>query len=361
MVQKRKFIGLQLLRAFAAVLVVFQHSLDLLNRHGKNGPHEGIGFGHAGVDIFFVISGFIMVYITASRSLHTQVSPLRRSLNFFRDRLVRVVPTYWFWTTVFAILLAFFPSFAQTGVFSWSHLIKSYLFIPSYHPNPEYAGTIWPVLVPGWTLNYEMFFYAIFGMCLLMSTRFLSFVSFCICVLLLVCGGYWFEPSSPELKTYTNPLLIEFLAGAFIANAVLRFGLPGVAWGVVCLVCGVALLLLSDPSLANDTHRLLKYGIPGVLLVVGALGIEPLFRKGRLALFLGDASYSVYLTHPFTLAAAGLGWTWVGAELSLWQEVCLTAFFIFLCVLVGAIAYLLVERPALRLFRRRRAQAVATA
>jgi exopolysaccharide production protein ExoZ len=135
------FRSIQYLRAFAALSVLLFHIT-------QRGSH-GVTVGAAGVDVFFVISGFIMATITNARV----ITPF----EFLRDRLVRIAPAYWI-VTLFLVLLAAavplsFPTFTAPAY----HLLFSLAFIP--HTDP--LGGSFPVLVPSWTLNYEMFFYGL--------------------------------------------------------------------------------------------------------------------------------------------------------------------------------------------------------
>ena len=133
--------NVQVLRAFAALLVIFVHLDQLLSRLGV--PL----FGGAGIDIFFVISGFIMVYTTMDR----EITPW----SFMADRIARIVPAYWAATLGVFFLALVAPSLLQTSHMQWDELFKSLVFVPFR----KATGLVQPVLFVGWTLNYEMFFY----------------------------------------------------------------------------------------------------------------------------------------------------------------------------------------------------------
>ena len=140
-----KLFGIQYLRAVAALAVVVFHAAE----------RSGLNFvvGAAGVDIFFVISGFVMWTLAATRPVSTWA--------FYRDRLLRIAPLYWIVTLVMAVgaLAGLFPRIRLTA----DHVIASLAFVP--HRSPS-NGEIWPLLTQGWTLNLEMFFYLIFGLIL---------------------------------------------------------------------------------------------------------------------------------------------------------------------------------------------------
>ena len=141
--------SIQYLRGIAALMVVLLHVRVQLGRMGYGGYWPE--FLMAGVDIFFVISGFIMWVTTFDGS----TTPWQ----FLFRRFVRIIPVYWLLTTTTVAVMLVAPSAVQSGRFDSIHVLSSYLFIPTVHP---LTGMMEPVLIPGWTLNYEMFFYIIF-------------------------------------------------------------------------------------------------------------------------------------------------------------------------------------------------------
>jgi len=250
---------IQYLRGIAAMMVVWHHSFT-----------GWIDFGPSGVDIFFVISGFIMWVTTWDKP----AAPSR----FMALRIVRVVPMYWLAT----ICMAF--------VVGWAGTPKSLAFIP-YDPSP--------VLYQGWTLNYEMFFYAVFAASLWMPKRY-RLTALLGCIAALVGVGYALKPSNAIAMTYTSSLLLEFAVGAVIGYAwVTQRRLPA-AVAVVCAVAGVILLFKGVPLHGWSQ----KAG--AVLLVAGCLNLVVLHGENGALMQLGNASYSIYLIHPFVLAALKL-------------------------------------------------------
>ncbi|KAK0341504.1 hypothetical protein LTR94_026084, partial [Friedmanniomyces endolithicus] len=196
------YLGIQYARALAAIGVLGFHAAQ----------RAGIDFaaGARGVDLFFVISGFIMWTIGArSQSVSA----------FLLARVKRIVPLYWLATAfmIFAALLGLFPTLREQ--LTLPHIAASLFFWPHYAPG---SGQIWPVLVPGWTLNYEMFFYAVFALAICLPER-LRVWAMTLTMVVLVVLGELVRPTSAWLVTYTNPLLLEFIAGIWIAEA-LRHG-----------------------------------------------------------------------------------------------------------------------------------------
>ena len=147
------------LRGLAALLVVFHHGV--LQFPGLRDRYAHFEFGQAGVDIFFVISGFV-IYLA---SIEGRIRPG----EFVKRRIVRIVPLYWVATLALVAAAVCAPQLFATTVVTPQNVGQSLLFIPSY--SAAFPDQIWPVLVPGWSLNYEMFFYGLFALGLMSGAR----------------------------------------------------------------------------------------------------------------------------------------------------------------------------------------------
>jgi len=323
---KATIYGIQYLRAFAALGVVVFHAAE------RTGHHFAIGA--AGVDIFFVISGFIMWVISERRSM----SPL----SFLRDRVQRIAPVYWLATIVMVLggLVGLFPNL----VLSPAHVMASLLFVPT--PSPS-TGEVWPVLVQGWTLNYEMFFYALFALTLLVprSRRLLAITA---CFLLLVGLGYAIDSDNTVFVTYTRPIILEFVAGMIIAELWLRGRVPGTNAGLALVATAISgFAALAVFRLPFDEFVL---GPLAVMLVFGTLALEHRgwFRGRGMPMLLGDASYSIYLWHTFAISVVVKVCARAGVDLAL------SAFLAVLAgMALGVAAYILFEKPLTRRLRSR--------
>ncbi|NJM49759.1 MAG: acyltransferase [Sphingomonadales bacterium] len=262
------YLSIQYLRAIAAMMVVMLHSFST----GTIGFSADIGWLRGGVDIFFVISGFIMVKSAQGRD--------DRPVDFWLRRIIRIVPIYWLATYV-AMLF-----------FDWNmeQLLKSFFFISYY--NPEAQGYM-PILQPGWTVNYEMFFYLLFGFSLLVPDRYRLFLLTFILTALVILGAVF------ELQGvagfYTRPMMLEFCAGMAIAKWQPKLPL----W----LIPAAAIAMVMFWYL--ELPREIRLGIPAVLLVAAAVSAEAYMPKIRSLMLLGDASYAVYLFHLITLSVVG--------------------------------------------------------
>jgi len=243
--------------------------------------------GVSGVDLFFVISGFIMGTIG-------QVEP---ASVFIRKRVARVVPLYWLMTIAMCLgdsvgLLHSFTVDART-------LIMSLLFIPYF----DTEGHIWPLIVPGWTLNYEMFFYGVFALGLYTKRPMTTTIA--VLIPLTILGVLW-HPTSAIGRTWTSPMLLEFLGGLLVSS--MRNRLSRAAIGALFVLTGIAALTLSGPlRLAiGGEYRVLTWGVPMLMITAGALAVE--FGghwPAKLTLPLqaiGDWSYSLYLVHGLVIA-----------------------------------------------------------
>lgn len=207
--------SVQVLRGVAALLVVVLHAyVHLEARDIIPDVPLPVNSGRAGVDIFFVISGFIMVYISGDK-----FGRAGAPLDFLVKRVIRVVPIYWFYTLLMASFLFFAPHlFSHGKTFDATHLLASLAFIPWQ----DSLGNIKPILQVGWTLNYEMYFYVVFAFLLIFSARF--FLVLLVSILLAgFFAGQVFDSIPPVFSVMTSSLLIEFLMGCLIGIAFSRY------------------------------------------------------------------------------------------------------------------------------------------
>ena len=320
-------LSIQYLRGIAALLVAIHHV----------GNHAGISFevGAAGVDLFFVISGFIMWTVTSER----QPGPG----PFLADRITRIAPPYILLTILTYVVARTIPAIFPNMRTDLTHVVLSVLFIP--HVDPQ--GTRFPQIVSGWTLNYEMFFYVVFAAMLLVPKRVRAGAATAVLVL-LPTAGLLIGSSSPVAAAYTSPLLLEFLGGIWLGVAWRAEWRPRLGFGVASLAAGMAgftawqLLLGTDPG----PWRALAWGVPAWLVVGGALATERCitFPRAWLPLLTGNASYSIYLVNAFTTAAA-------------WRMMRTTPLPIYYLVGIalsltgGIVFWYMVERPVTRLIR----------
>lgn len=333
--------GVQILRFLAALLVVIGH---LGVEAAAVGEKRGQAFAlfapldwGLGVDVFFVISGFIMFYLS-----HDKFEQKGAAGEFMRRRLVRIVPLYWICTTALLALAIAVPNQVAGGRPSLIETVASYLFIPW----PRYDGQVFPILSLGWTLNYEMLFYVCFALALCVPRR--IGLAALVALFWAFAIGAAFAPRDAWLIQFLGyPMVVEFPLGIGLAALYLRgIRLPTLV-GIVAALLGIVIaVILYQQSAYLYTWRLVTGGVPAILLV-GAVVLCAPPRQSTVTsalAFLGDASYSIYLTHPFAIKAVGLVWARTDLGIAAMIPVA-----VVLAVVLGALTHVVVERPLLRL------------
>lgn len=338
--------SIQILRALAAVLVLVGHALHDSNFiAAKSGQAElyqhfmEFGFG---VDIFFVISGFIMLYTTAGK-----FGTAGAAREFLVRRFLRIAPLYWLMTTALIVGALVAPTLLNVPIEGWRPVLESYFFIPGLRAN----GEVRPILALGWTLNYEMFFYAFFACCLLFPLKrgLLLLTAFFIC---FVAAGALFQMPTTALAFWSDSIIFEFLFGVGIAW-LLRSGLRLSAVAAIAVfLLGAVLAVCLGPlwGVSETLPRFVTAGIPAALIVLAAACGPRLPATWFIAplILVGDASYSLYLSHPFVLRPLRNVWLALPTQgLPVW---CYVVACTLAAVLAAIVIYRLIERPMTRMF-----------
>ena len=345
--------SLQAMRAMAALLVVWGHSIDGAEVFSSPTQADYFHWGHfgpCGVDIFFVISGFVVSQVAVRAVDRGHRERKHPSLHFLSRRITRIFPLYWLLTG--AIIIHRKSSWKDI------HWLSTVFLLPSIH----YPATA-PMLIVGWTLIFELYFYATLALFLVMSKRFLirNTVLFFISA---VFSGLAIGIRRPVLVVLLNPMILEFVFGCILGLLIVRYkelvvNIPRLGPGLAFLgAVALAATIFTGYGSANDAFQILAgydcwlrvgaWGIPSVFLVGGMILWNPqmLSLPARLLVFLGDASYSIYLCTVPARFAVDHFWNQfsiLGAN----TGVFLGAVF---CTLVGIICYLGVERPMMKLF-----------
>ncbi len=327
--------GIQYLRGLAAILVVIFHvSLQLKGLAGE----ATLDTLQSGVDIFFVISGFVMV-------LSTDAGRRSTSSKFLLKRIIRIVPLYWASTMAMIAVLIVAPQFVKQSKLVWDHAFASLAFVA--RENPASPGLYGPLVAPGWTLNLEILFYLFFAIVLRFGRDGVRLVATAGApVIALSAIGIIVQPGGIA-GFYTNPIMLEFVFGMGLGLVFLagRFRLPPSAAAVI-VVIGLALLILPPPM--QPVYRALRYGLPALAIVAGSLWVA--WPRWNAFHHLGDASYSIYLTHFFLLSALAQIWK----RLDLMAPVEIAIFYptaIAGCVVLGSLCWRFIERPLTDSFR----------
>jgi peptidoglycan/LPS O-acetylase OafA/YrhL len=314
---KNKINSIQYLRAFAAILVVYTHSLSFINGGGDS--YQGNffflkKFGAIGVDLFFVISGFIISYVSY------KLNGKREFLEFLKKRFLRVNPTYYI-ASLFALILRFISK--PDSSFPSSEVIKSFTIIPIIDHGPF----SWkPMLPVGWTLAFEWLFYLLFALLILLSVR-KKFVAVILIIGGLTFLGYILPLDNIQYKFITSPIIWEFGMGVLIYLVYSRWGnYINKQIGIGMLVCGGLLyiaIILKGYGVYSEAHanteaqanynslfywyRTILWGFPSAMIVFGCIFWEKgeefkSFFSNKTILLLGDASFAIYLVHTLVIS-----------------------------------------------------------
>jgi exopolysaccharide production protein ExoZ len=323
----RKINNIQALRAYAAVAVVIFHT-------GYIFPHM-LQMGKFGVDIFFVISGYIMARICEGDTRF-----------FLRRRLIRIVPPYWAMTILLFCFSFFFPKLLLSTDANPSDLLRSLLFIPYYRED----GLIRPLLYIGWSLNYEILFYLLITVGIyLLPKHPLAFATGLLISLQLVCSHYAGLGAVPT--TYSSTMVYEFVLGVVAyeiarrvssraATAMRPFSLVALGGSLAGIVFlqGVAHSPLPAEWFVLQLLAMLAV-LSASLLSQGDWDI-----RMPWIVIVGDASYVLYLMHAYILVFSArvlsryLPWiqmTHAGSAFTL----------IALCTVVAVVFHLKLEKP----------------
>ena len=311
--------SLQVLRFMAASLVIVLHASERAFADGAPRPLNVLG--PMGVDLFFVLSGYI---ITTTAGGSTPGAFLVR-------RLTRILPTYYILT------LAMMGMLAIGGQFTPDHLLVSFLLLP--------VGNSFHYLNSAWTLDYEMLFYAAFAVALAFPRKgplaLLALLAFALAAD-PIRGGWFFD-------FVGNPLIVEFLLGVLAA----KLGRSPVAggWALAGGLAAVAVAAGCLGAMPEGWVRVATLGAPCALIVYGAAQASPGGAVQRWLAKLGDASFAAYLVHQFPVV-------FVHPANSLWGGISLVVVATIASWIFGVAVYIGLERPLLSFWRRLTSPAV---
>ena len=353
--------SIQVLRATAAILVAYAHSIDLqiLQIKYPDSIQQHFyylqNFGAFGVDIFFVISGFIISY-SAGR-----YKGGRDGYAFLLHRFKRINPVYYIATLLFIAIRT--HSWIRDGHSSLTGpvILKSIVLLPVFD-RTSYTPTL---LSQAWTLSLEWLFYLLFLVTILTRTRHKERLLGMITVILVI-AGLFLHGGDYRLQFITNPVMGEFMLGVLIYWCWSRIAVPkSVAWALLLTGTGLCIgeiikgfgnidnsIYTLDGSLAFT--RLFWWGTPAALLVAGCLFLEKKgsggFARGNpLLLLIGNSSYSLYLLNPIVYGICASIYRRTGffmnPDLAIFVQLALA-------IIVSIIFYKRVEAPLLRRLRK---------
>lgn len=331
------------------LLVVFYH-LFLVERKFSGFDTllpDVLQFGMFGVDLFFVISGFVMVTVTRGKFQSS-----RQALLFLYNRVSRIYPLYWVYSTLALVVFFIQPSWVNSSQGNQVNIIESFLLLPS---------NLLPLVQVGWTLIHEMYFYIVyFFILLLLSENLLAFAvgGWGIC---LVIFNLSFASTNPIYNLIFNPLTFEFLGGCFLAIVYHSNWKNKMSGGLLLAVSAIALIfavlsyldyLSVTGAPPGEWWRVLIYGLPALIIVSCLVYAE---QKGffihSFISKIGDISYSIYLSHLFTINVIGRIWKLITVD-QLYDNAIFVLFTLTAVILVGFLSYSLVENTLLKISRK---------
>lgn len=340
--RQTRFDGVQGLRFVAAFLVVVTHSTWYATQR-LDSTTEYFWFGAVGVDVFFVISGFVMMVSSPTFSRDG-----RGAARFAYRRAIRIAPMYWLATTLKILALLVIPSAAVNAALSPGRVLTSYLFLPTRTPQGD-TGVLIGV---GWTLLFEMLFYALFTLGLALRRSPYVFAGTTLGAIAL--AGAFRGADWPVWQYYLNPVVLYFVIGMTFGKVVLSERLRGRAWQLAAALAlaaaGIALLPGGFSWGSHSPFRMVTVSA----LVMSVVAAEPLLRRilVRPVLFLGDASYSLYLFHPLVAPLVPV----VLARLGLMDNALATILSVVVALVSASVIYRYVEHPLTQWLRHREAR-----
>ncbi len=316
---------------------------------GENSLRSLFDFGDAGVQFFFVLSGFIIYYIH-----RVDVGRPSRVSTFFKKRVIRIYPVYILVTLLLTPFWAFIPEFGAWYHKEFSAFVYSILLMPQSHV---------PNLGVGWTLTHEMLFYLLFSL-IIISRKWGGFIlvnwfASIIAINLIVRKDLGFP-----LSYFFSVNNLLFGLGILASIMVLRRrsgtdrGWLLVITGVLAfMVTGVGHNILNDQGLINSANSqlfILFFGLASFLVVLqsGSQSVERVLSKRKWLNVIGAASFSIYLIHQPVISLFRKLLELVGLHGYLGESLVFIAAMI-ISVSAGVVMYYLVERPMLRFFTRR--------
>ncbi len=346
----RKILNIQGLRGIAVLLVVLFHLVTIEQKFGGSRTilPDFFQFGMFGVDLFFVISGFVMVTVTRGKFRRPC-----KALTFLYHRATRIYPLYWFYSLLVLAVYLYNPAMVNSSQGSQVNILASFLLLPQAKL---------PLLMVGWTLVHEMYFYLVFFLLLFLPGKYLlpGLATWAVAILLFQSQAA--ASGSPPLVLVTHPLTLEFIGGCLVAMLTAREKSPPLHPGLaltagLLILVGAVLLFMYHWQITGAMeplgwNRILLLGLPALLLVYLAVKAEQqqLTLPGSLCR-VGDFSYSIYLSHVLSLNLLGKIWALFAVD-SIIDNILVLPFMVLAVIAVGAASYLTIERPMIILSRK---------
>lgn len=289
-----QFNTIQIMRGIAALMVLFYHSLMGMQASSSFSIFRP---GFTGVSFFFVLSGFIIFY-----GSYKSLGIPSDSLPFIKRRFLRIFPIHWIYLLTIIII-----TYPLNITFDSSNIIKSLLLLPY-----DVLHGIYPINPVAWSLSFEVFFYLLFSIAICLNKRrscLLMFLWFTL--ILLSFNGFIDTKDNYILEFILSRQIFQFIFGCLIAYISIKRVIKNRLIGMLILLSGIICLVIAWINTINRDNNydvVFAFGIPYSLIILGVTTLElhgfisltkNIFRP---FIFLGDASYSIYLIHFWTLS-----------------------------------------------------------
>ncbi|MFK8256877.1 acyltransferase family protein [Erwinia sp. AnSW2-5] len=337
--KKNKIYSIQILRGIAALFVIFQH-ISFKSSQYDISDRSYFNIGFFGVDLFFIISGFIMCHTTASG----RINPF----TFIKNRAIRILPLYWSLTTLALAVFLARPDLVNSSGGS-TDVFSSFTLIPTSEKL---------LINNGWTLSYEFLFYFIFFASLFLGKHAQNYFVYSV-ILTLISVGYIFNLNSIYSKFFTSTFLSEFLLGMIAYRFYISNKKPHLILYVLVFLSGASALIFQHiyGIFSVSLDRSLYAGVPMFMILISLVMLE---RNIYLAdstllkplIFSGTISYSMYLAHVFILSPASSLIVKATKNPIIFYAILFSA-----TIASGYLCYTFVEVPLSKFFKKKPSQA----
>ena len=346
----KKINNIQSLRGIAVLFVVFLHLFIVENKYSGFDTllPDVFQFGNFGVDLFFVISGFVMVTVTQGKFQN-----VKQSLRFLYHRLTRIYPLYWVYTFIALAVFLIKPAWINSSQGNQVNILESFLLLPS---------NLLPLVQVGWTLIHEVYFYFVYFLIFLLLPEYLLVYAIGGWGVIVVMANMFVTTWNPYFNLIFHPLTIEFLSGCLLA--VLYYKWEGSRFNKQTLI-GMAIATLILALTVYEFYRtstgqvaplgwmrVMLYGLPAWIITYCLLYAERTgFVLHPYMAQVGDASYSIYLSHLFTINVVGRVWALISVD-GYFDNILFIVVTLGIVLFVGFLSYWWVEKNLLKFSRK---------
>lgn len=342
-----KLENIQALRGVAVLLVVFCHLQVIERKYSPTGIFlpDWLDYAIASVDLFFVISGFVIATVTRG-----QFQSLQAAGRFMFQRVTRIYPPYWFYSTIVLIIWFYNPEMVNSAQGNQVNLLASFLILPQ---------DLLPLVMVGWTLVHEMYFYIVIAVFMPIIPEYRLPVLLVLWALIVI-GGSSFLIINPDgyyhaaMRIIFHPLTLDFIGGItislFLNGSILNSDRLIFFIGITAFLFSLIWFNMHESTLKTEGWlRILLFGIPSLFVVYSAVKMEKISGKScfpKSIKKMGDASYSIYLSHVLVLAALGRIWAKIPTTGAITHIIILVTM-VLTTIMVGLLSYRWIETPIL--------------